>query len=202
MLEKDPGAFTLSALRTMFEDDNRSIHRLLDLVDEMFDVSQLDSGTLTLNRESLELDSVVREVVDRFRPELEAAGSSIDVLVRSPAIGFWDKSRIEQVLSNLLSNASKYGAGKPIHCIIGTENGRAIVRISDEGLGIEPDEQLRIFNKYERAASSQNVGGLGLGLYIARRIVEAHGGRISVESAAGEGATFLVELPLADHRTI
>lgn len=201
-LEKDPGAFTLSALRTMFEDDNRSIHRLLDLVDEMFDVSQLDSGTLTLNRESLELDSVVREVVDRFRPELEAAGSSIDVLVRSPAIGSWDKSRIEQVLSNLLSNALKYGAGKPIHCVIATENGRAILRLSDEGPGIAPDEQLRIFNKYERAASSQNVGGMGLGLYIARRIVEAHGGRISVESAPGEGATFLVELPLADHRTI
>jgi signal transduction histidine kinase len=201
-LENDPGAFTSTALRKMFDDDNRRIHRLLDLVQEMFDVSQLDSSTLILNRENMELESVVREVVDRFRPELEAAGSSIAVIARSSANGSWDKSRIEQVLSNLLSNALKYGAGKPIHCTIEAENSRAIVRVSDEGLGIEPDEQLRIFNKYERAASPANVGGLGLGLYIARRIVEAHGGRISVESTPGKGTTFSVELPLADNQTI
>ncbi len=197
-IKSDPGAFDSGSLRKLFEDDDRQIRRLAGLIEEMFDVSQLDSGPLVLNRETVELATLVREVVDRFGPELDAAGCSVEVVERSTASGSWNKSRIEQVISNLLSNAVKYGGGKPIRCTIDAKNDRAVLKVADEGLGIDPQEQARIFDKYERAASSHSVGGLGLGLYIARRIIEAHGGRISVDSAPGRGSIFEVELPFSE----
>jgi signal transduction histidine kinase len=196
-IQSDPGMLTADSLTKMFEEDDRHIRRLVELIEQMFDVSQLDSGTLALKRERVDLRSLLNEVVDRFRPEVDAAGCSIHATVGDAAVGLWDKSRMEQVLSNLLSNAVKYGRGKPIHCAVGLENGQAILTISDQGVGISAEELPRIFDKYERATAPQSVGGLGLGLYIARRIVEAHGGRISARSLLGAGSTFTVELGLA-----
>jgi signal transduction histidine kinase len=109
--------------------------------------------------------------------------------------GWWDRLRLEQVVTNLVSNAIRYGAGRPIHArveVVG-ENARLVVR--DEGIGIPPEAQERIFGKFERAVSERHSGGLGLGLYITRSIVEAMGGSIQVESRPGQGSTFTVELP-------
>ena len=107
-----------------------------------------------------------------------------------------DRFRIEQVIANLLSNALRYGARQPVQVRVLAEAGMACVEVRDHGIGISPDNQQRIFQQFERVASNHSVAGLGLGLYISEQIVLAHGGRITVHSAEGEGATFRVHLPL------
>jgi signal transduction histidine kinase len=110
-------------------------------------------------------------------------------------VGRWDKARIEQVVANLLSNAIKYGAGKPIEITVEADGTTARLTVADHGIGIAPDRVPRIFERFERAVSSLHYSGLGLGLYIVRRVLDALGGSVRVQSAAGEGATFIVELP-------
>jgi signal transduction histidine kinase len=111
-------------------------------------------------------------------------------------LGRWDPLRIEQVIANLLSNACKYGAGKPIEIQVGEEHGRARLSVQDHGIGIPAADRDRIFERFERAASRRHYGGLGLGLYISRQVVQAHAGAIRVQSQTGEGSTFIVDLPL------
>ena len=111
-------------------------------------------------------------------------------------VGRWDTQRLEQVVINLLTNALKYGAGKPVHLRLAAEGERARLSVRDEGIGIAAEDQGRIFERFERAVSDRHFGGLGLGLYICRQIVDALGGTIAVRSTPGEGSTFEVVLPL------
>jgi signal transduction histidine kinase len=112
--------------------------------------------------------------------------------------GLWDRARLEQVVTNLLSNAVKYGRGQPIEVAVMGADDRARLVVRDQGIGIAPEHLSRIFERFERAVSAHNYGGLGLGLYIVRQIVEAHGGAIHVTSTPGEGSTFVVDLPRHD----
>jgi signal transduction histidine kinase len=116
-------------------------------------------------------------------------------------VGRWDRSRLEQVVANLLSNAFKYGSGKPVEIEIALEPERARLSVKDQGIGIPPERQGRIFERFERAVSARHYSGLGLGLYIVRRVLEALGGSIRVQSAPGVGSTFAVELPLCGPRS-
>ncbi len=123
--------------------------------------------------------------------DLEAGGDK-------PAIvGNWDRLRVDQIVTNLLSNAIKYGAGKPIHVEVSVVEDRALLRVTDHGIGIDKVNQARIFERFERAVSSKHYGGFGLGLWIVRQIIQAHGGDISIQSRIGEGSTFIAELPLS-----
>jgi signal transduction histidine kinase len=111
-------------------------------------------------------------------------------------LGMWDRTRIDSVITNLLSNAAKFGRGLPISICARREGDRACLEVSDQGIGIPAHEQARIFRKFERAVPERHYGGFGLGLWIARQAVEAHGGTIQVASAKDEGSTFTVCLPL------
>jgi signal transduction histidine kinase len=114
-------------------------------------------------------------------------------------VGAWDRLRLEQVVTNLLTNALKYGAGRPVHVRVWAEAGVARLAVRDEGIGIAPEHRARIFGKFERAVSERHYGGLGLGLHITQQIVRALGGSILLESEPGRGSTFTVELPPGAH---
>ncbi|WP_437850568.1 AAA family ATPase [Sorangium sp. So ce363] len=175
---------------------SRQIGRLAHLINELLDVTRLNAGRLTLARAPLDLAALTREVVERMHQQLTDARCRTQLELEGPVIGDWDASRMEQVLINLLSNAIKYGAGAPIHVVVRGLEGRALLVVRDHGIGIAQADQARIFERFERAVSVRNFGGLGLGLYIVRWIVTSHGGTIRVESKPGAGATFIVELPL------
>ncbi|MGK3992145.1 AAA family ATPase [Sorangium sp. So ce1024] len=175
---------------------NRQLARLGRLVDELLDVTRMSAGRLTLTRALVDLAALAREVVERMSQQLTNAGCPTELALDEPVVGHWDPSRVEQVLINLVSNAAKYGAGSLIHVGVRREADRAVLVVRDHGIGVPESDQARIFERFERAVSVRNFGGLGLGLYIVRWIVTAHGGTIRVDSKPGAGATFIVELPL------
>src|SRR6185437_11906702 len=169
--------------------------RLNHLIDELLDVSRLAAGRLELQIEEVDLGEVVSEVRALLADEAQRRGCAISVRAAEKAVGAWDASRLDQVITNLLSNAIKYGAGKPIEITLEAVEDRVRLAIHDHGLGIPLEDQDRIFRRFERAASSRNYAGIGLGLWIVKQIVDALGGSIQVESRPELGSTFTVELP-------
>jgi two-component system, LuxR family, sensor kinase FixL len=174
----------------------KQTRRIAMLVNELLDVSRMRLGRLELKREPLDLADVAREAAAQLEGDLDRAGSTL-ALDLAPARGSWDRLRIEQVVTNLLVNAAKFGEGKPIALRVHAEGDLARLEVADEGIGIAEEHQARVFDRFERAVSTDNFGGLGLGLYIVRQIVEAHGGSVSVASVRGQGASFRVDLPVA-----
>jgi signal transduction histidine kinase len=170
--------------------------RLTKMIGDLLDVTRLTRGALALHREEVDLTTLVREVVARYEPELERAGCEVSLELAGPVQGLWDPMRLDQVVLNLLANAAKFGAHKPIELKVARIGDSARLTVSDHGIGVDPSQHPRIFERFERGVSSHHYGGLGLGLYISKRIVESHGGAIRVDSRPGHGATFLVELPL------
>jgi PAS domain S-box-containing protein len=172
------------------------VNRLGALIEELLDVSRLSMGAPVLDREEVDLAALARDVALRFEAAASAAGVRIDVLAETPTRGQWDGARLARVITNLIENAVKYCAGRPVQVSVNEENGLAVLRVRDEGPGIREEDQARIFERFERAVSSRHYGGFGLGLWIVRELTQAHGGRIEVASQPGRGATFTVSLPL------
>jgi PAS domain S-box-containing protein len=182
-------------LRKRLESASRQTERLERLIDNLLDVSRITTGHLELEPEEIDLVEVVGDVVERHRDEATQNGSRIEIESIAQASGLWDRMRVEQVVTNLISNAVKYGDGKPISVTIRADNEFAEVSVKDNGIGIAAADLERIFAQFERAATRRTYGGLGMGLYIARQIVTAHGGSVRVESELGQGSTFSVSLP-------
>jgi signal transduction histidine kinase len=174
----------------------RQVNRLGKLVNSLLDISRLTAGRIDLQIAEVDLAEVAREVTARLAKEATQAGCSLGCTAgEEPATGQWDRLRLEQIVSNLVSNAIKYGGGRPIEVAVEHDGTRARLRVSDRGIGIAPEDQARIFDRFERAVSERHYGGFGLGLWIVRQIVHALQGGIWVQSRVGEGATFIVELP-------
>jgi signal transduction histidine kinase/DNA-binding response OmpR family regulator len=178
----------------------RQVDRMTRLVLNLLDVSRLRAGRLELQVDSCDLHELTSEITARFQDDLSHSGRRIEVALEGPVLGRWDRSRLDQVLTNLVSNAVRYGGKKPIAVALTRHRTHATVTVSDQGTGIEERDLGRIFERFERGESSRSHGGLGLGLYIARCIVEAHGGTIAVRSRIGEGSTFQVDLPFEPPR--
>jgi PAS domain S-box-containing protein len=172
------------------------IERMSSLISALFDVSHIASGQFALHLEDVDLARVVSDVVDRVAKACAEEGSLLEVEAATPILGRWDKTRLEQVITNLLANALKYGGGRPIHVSAQARDGEAVLVVRDYGVGIAPENHARIFQCYERATAARSYAGLGLGLFIASGIVTAHGGTIVVKSSLGHGAEFTVKLPL------
>ena len=192
-------AFTLDKMQAMVERDERQIQSLIRLIEDMLDVSRIRTGKLSIRPGQFDLSHLVSTLVETFAPQISAAQSSVNLSADSPVVGLWDEFRIEQVVSNLLTNALRYGAKSPIDVSVYVEGENAIVEVRDQGIGISEENQQRIFQQFERVSAKHAVAGLGLGLFISEQIVAAHGGKITVQSALGEGAVFRVSLPLAQN---
>jgi len=181
-------------LHKSFDLAERQVRRLEKLINSLLDVSRIAIGRFPLQCEEVDLVSMVHNVVGQFSAEIARSGADILLDLPAHARGHWDPLRLEQVVVNLLSNALKYGAGKPIEIAVRCDDDTAFLTVRDHGIGIDAADQRRIFERFERAVSL-NYGGLGLGLHIAREIVVAHHGTIHVESERGQGAAFVVAIP-------
>jgi PAS domain S-box-containing protein len=195
-MEAQPDSPLARQIRVYTETAGRQIQKLVTLINDLLDVSRIAAGRFRLDREQLDLVTVVREVAGRFELEANRAGSPMTLQLPATLPMQSDAMRLEQVVTNLVDNAIKYGGGRPIEVRLGEEGGQAVLVVSDQGIGIPPHFHPRIFERFERAVSERHYGGLGLGLYITRTIVDALGGSIGVASTEGQGASFTVKLPL------
>jgi signal transduction histidine kinase len=190
-----PARLDIEKLTRRVDAIDKQVGRLTELVDGLLDVSRAVAGRLRLNLEEVDLAEVVRVVAERFAGELGAARSDFALDVKGPILGRWDKLRLDDVITNLLGNAIKYGAGRPIRLAAHLDGAVAAVEVRDHGIGISEGDHQRIFQRFTRAVSSEHYGGFGLGLWIVQVLVKAMGGSIGVESAVGQGALFTVRLP-------
>jgi signal transduction histidine kinase len=184
------------AFLKMVERDERQIRSMVRLLDDMLDVSRARTGRLTINPGPFDLAESVRAVVEAISDQASAGGVALELAAPEtlPCVG--DEFRIEQVVTNLLTNALRYGQGRPVAITVGTSGTEALVSVRDQGMGISPEDQERIFQQFERAQGDSQVPGLGLGLFIARQIAHAHRGQLAVRSTPGEGSEFILALPL------
>jgi signal transduction histidine kinase len=196
LADGSPQKLPVGRLSTKAEVIERQVRRLAKLVESLLDVSRAAAGPVRLDFSEVNLTQVVREVAADFEPDLLKAGSELSLALEDDLVGRWDRMRVAQVVRNFISNAIKYGLGRPIQVSATARDGKAVFSVRDHGIGIAAADQGRIFERFARAVSPEHYGGLGLGLWIARILVEAMGGTVRVESAPGEGATFLMELPL------
>jgi PAS domain S-box-containing protein len=194
-LDRSPEALPLGAIRERLGRTVDQVKHLVRLLDNLLDVSRIRSGPLNLDLKDVDLVEVLKSMVERFSNGTEQGQITFHASSES-FVGRWDRLRLEQVTANLLSNAVKYGTGKPIEVTLRGDGNAALLSVTDLGIGIAPEEQARLFGRFERAVSGEQYGGFGLGLWISRQIVETMGGSISVKSAPGQGSTFIVALPL------
>lgn len=167
------------------------VARLNDLIDNLLDVTRISAGKIVYEPETFDLVPLVEEIIQG------AEGSPL-LSLKAPEkiIGHWDRHRIEQVIVNLTSNAIKYGNGKNVIITLEKTEDQAIIEVRDHGLGIAPEDLGKIFERYERVGNHTGINGLGLGLWIVKKILEGLGGDITVSSVVGEGTTFRVTLPV------
>jgi signal transduction histidine kinase len=194
-------AFTLDKMHAMVDRDERQIKSLIRLIEDMLDVSRIRTGKLSIRPSRFDLVQLVSNLLQNFAQQIEAAETEVSFTAPAPVEGNWDEFRIEQVVTNLLTNALRYGGRSPIQVRVYREGDEARVEVQDHGIGISQENQKRIFQQFERVSAKTVVAGLGLGLFISEQIVAAHGGSIVVESEINEGAQFRVCLPIQENGT-
>lgn len=183
-------------LMKLVESSDKQVSRLASLIEDLLDVSRINTGRLNLNKEVMNLSDLMSDIMVRYGHQLANVQCVVKTNIDKDVYGLLDRLRIEQVVVNLLTNAAKYAAGKTVIVSLEQKDDRGRITVKDEGPGIALEDQKRIFERFERVKTRDNIGGLGLGLYISRQIIEAHGGKIFVESEPGKGAAFIVEIPL------
>ncbi len=180
---------------TFIDTSDRMVARLTRLVEDLLEVSRINSQRLELRYEDFDLVALLREILSRFQWEIDRAGARVQLSAPEKILGSWDPGKVEQVFVNLLTNALKYGGQSTVEIEVRDEGANIRLSVRDQGIGIATADLERIFQRFERAVNTNTYGGLGLGLYITSQIVELHGGKISVKSEEGKGSTFVVELP-------
>lgn len=196
-LERDNlAAFSKPELLKMTERDRRQIKNMIRLIDDMLDLSRISSDKLSIRPVETDLAELLERLVHDFTPQAQSSGYTLHLDILDRVEGKWDAFRLEQIIVNLLTNAMRYGNGNPITLSLHQQGNTAVVAVRDQGHGISPEDQARIFHAFERGQGNQVKSGLGLGLYIAQQLAEAHAGSIAVQSTLNAGSTFTLSLPL------
>jgi PAS domain S-box-containing protein len=196
LLERHAQAADMDQVKASVSRAKDQTDRMRRLVDRLLDVSQLASGRLALDLAPADLGCVVKEVAERFSEDASNARCELRLKVADAVRTDLDGFRLDEAIGNVISNAIKYGAGKPIDVELRVDDSKAMLIVQDRGIGIPVEDLSRIFGRFERTSVSHNYGGLGLGLYIAKQIIEQHDGSIRAESRSGGGARIVIELPL------
>ncbi len=191
----DNSVFEPERVTSLIEITDRQVNRISRLVDDMLDISRIVNGKLSLNLEDVELRHLIMEVYRNLSHDFETAGCVVSFTMTEEVHVRCDRYRMEQVITNLLSNALKYGCNNPVIVKLNIEKDLAVVTVKDNGMGIAEDNHDRIFDRFERATGG-TISGLGLGLYITKEILEMHKGEITVVSSVGKGSTFTCKIPL------
>jgi two-component system, OmpR family, sensor kinase len=191
------------------EDLVRRLERVKQVVERyvrrattLLEVSRISAGQLKLRLEDVDFAQIVRDTKEAYAAEATYHGSQVEVVAPNVLRGWWDHVALEQIVTNLLVNAIKYGDGKPILITLSNEDAWARLEVRDQGIGISLVDQERVFERFEQAVGARSHGGFGVGLWLTRSLVEAHRGSIAIESAPRNGATFTVRLPIGPAETI
>lgn len=195
ILSENPRA---AMMLKIFESTDEQFERFLKLVENLLDVSRITADRLVLSKEHFNLSDLTSDILEKYSSEFKNLGYIVSANIEKNISGYWDKTRIEQIFTNLISNAIKYGLGNPLSFDLHLDKSRnvAIFSVRDNGIGIEKENLEKIFNRFERVAPLGSFGGLGLGLYISKNLAQAHGGNIAVESIPEQGSTFTCSLPV------
>ena len=174
----------------------KQVDRLTRLIEDMLDMSKIQAGKMMMVHRDVNLTALISEIIERHQDSFQHANCLVEFHYKEIEEVQCDAARIDQVITNLLLNATKYGAGKPISISIDADAEHGIIAIKDNGIGIHEDFRHKIFDRFERAAPDSNISGWGIGLYIAKQIVDAHKGSIQVNSQLNAGSEFIVRIPL------
>lgn len=191
------GTIPVEKVKSSIELSQRKLSKMIHLITDMLDVSKITSGKMKISQDKVLLNDLIKEVLSRFDNEIVDMKYDVELKESEQVTISGDSFRIDQVVTNLLSNAIKYGEGKPLKIEIFKKNQMGCFSITDQGLGIAAEDQSKIFERFERVNSNNNIGGMGLGLYISKQIIETHGGKIGLQSKPNHGASFTVQIPLA-----
>lgn len=186
----------IEKLIKIFSSSEKQIHRLTRLVDDLLDVSRIQSGNLHYHFSDINISEIVKDSISRLATQLEAANCSLECNIKESVNIHADRERIEQVVENLLTNVIKYAPGGLVQIILDVERDFARFAIIDSGPGIKEEFQNKIFEKFGRVHQENSVSGMGIGLFLVKEIVQAHKGRISLDSMPGMGSKFCIELPI------
>lgn len=197
-LQKErPTEFSQAKIGQMVKIFDSGLNRLIRLVEDMLDISRIQTGKLSFELEQVRLDEFLRDFLERVRTDLAAAGIELNVELTSGVESRIDRFRLEQVLTNLTTNAIRYAPHAPLTVRLMRSENSAIITFKDRGPGIPSEVAEKVFQQFERLIPATNISGLGLGLYICRQIVEGQGGTIKVETDKEAGALFVIELPVS-----
>lgn len=194
---KEPAAIPVDRVQNFINAGVDQIERLTRLIEELLSVTRIEAGRLVMDFQPCDLTELVRSNVERFAADFRIAECPVIARLEEPITGNWDRFKLEQVVINLFTNAIKFGRGRPIEISVFRDQNLAVLTVRDHGIGIAFEDHPKIFERFGRAVSDRSFGGMGLGLYIAREIIRAHGGTITVESEPGKGALFTVKLPIS-----
>lgn len=161
----------------------------------LLEITRLNAEKIQLQPTGFDLCELVHECVRKYEQMAARAGTRLHCSAEQPVLGTWDRLATEQVLDNLVSNAIRYGDGKPVNVDLAADEHRVSLRVVDQGIGISASDQAKIFERFEQGSSAPRSGGFGIGLWLSKKLAQAQGGELQVESELGQGSTFIVSLP-------
>lgn len=193
-LKKDSPLDFHKKSETIFKKIDQQLAKMNVLLNDILDISKISMDRFQVSKERIEINGIIQEVVERFEEQARSVGTTIEFIDGPMLFTLGDRVRLEQVFSNLITNALKYGNSKPVRVSLELIDKEIAISFTDQGIGIAPEDQERIFERFQRATNQNHISGVGVGLFISKKIIDSHEGKILLKSELGKGSTFTVLL--------